>query len=56
MPAWESSYINCHTCHYWDRDELTCVNKAEMERRKELLKIEELEKQMRRNKSIIGPL
>lgn len=52
MAAWKSRYINCHTCRFWDRDELTCVNPEEIERREKVQALEEMERLMKRNKAV----
>ncbi len=52
MAAWESDYENCHTCRYWDRDELTCLNKEELARREKAKKLNEMDKLMRRSKAV----
>lgn len=56
MAAWKSEYENCHTCKHWDRDELTCLNKKELERREKARALGDLEKQMKRNRPVKGPL
>lgn len=56
MAAWKSEYENCHTCRYWDRDELTCINPEELARRKKVQEIADLEKMAKRNKPVAGPL
>ena len=57
MAAWDStSWINCTTCKYWDWDELTCLNKDELAKREKARALDDLEKLMRQNKSVVGPL
>lgn len=56
IAAYKSSYINCFTCRYWDHEELTCINPEEIARRRGDRELEEIEKLLRKNKPVRGPL
>jgi len=56
MAAYKSSYINCFTCKYWDHEELTCINPEEIAKRRGNREFKEIEKLLRKNKPVRGPL
>ena len=55
-PSYKTSYRNCLTCRRWDHDDLICLNKEEVTRRGKERYFDEMEKMMRSNKSVSGPL
>ena len=56
MAAWESKYENCCTCIKWNRDDLVCMDPAEVVKRRRESELRVINKMIRGNKPIRGPL
>ena len=54
VKAWDSEYINCHTCRYWDREELTCIDKEEIAARNKVRAFDAIEKLMVTSRTVVG--
>lgn len=56
MALYASDYVNCFTCRFWDREDFVCNEPSELAKRNKVKELDSLDKQMKRNKSVIGPL
>ncbi|MDP4158213.1 MAG: hypothetical protein Q8911_00415 [Bacillota bacterium] len=56
VEAYKSEYINCFTCRHWDREDFACNEPGELAKRNKVREFNAFDKQMKRNKSVIGPL
>ena len=55
MAAWKSEYENCHTCHFWDREDLVCAEPSELAKRNKEREFDEMDLLMRQSVSVYIP-
>ena len=56
MAAWASEYKYCCNCIKWNRDDLVCMDAAEVARRSKARETDSIDRTMRSNRPIAGPL
>lgn len=56
MAEWKSEYENCHNCIKWNRDDLVCMDPKEVARRRRASELSQIDKMVRKNKAVKGPL
>jgi len=56
VEAYASKYTNCFNCLYWHMDDFVCLNSEEIKRRRVETEFDSIDRIMRSNTPIVGPL
>ena len=56
IAAYQSKIITCFSCKYWEHDDFICLNPDEVKKRNKENEFDELERQMKSNRPVKGPL
>ena len=56
IASYPSKIVNCMTCKHWNNEDFVCMESEEVKRRKEEIELDSIDRQMRGNKPIRGPL
>lgn len=56
MQKWKSDYLNCFSCKWWNMPDFICLNPEEIKKRRKQNEFDEMDREMKGNKGVKGPL